>query len=255
MDETRRLIGLVLAGGVLLFAVTAAVAIYHVRGGDRLEPIRLESRPMASGGGTSGWRTSAPASQEDPADSRVTIRSFGEDEPSSWNFASQSEDTAAYSFDDLWGSRTSTTAAATGSRWRPAGSTRRWNARERWRPTGIDGREDGQDSSGGWERREETLEERIEAAGLDLSTPSGKLERACLLENHSRYACRCVVREAIRMLSPGEIDFITRAEQGEPPATRLRAAGLGLDALPGMAVRLVSLDAATQRYCGAGFTL
>lgn len=245
MDETRRLIGLVLAGGLLLFALSAAVGIYLVRGGAQ-EAITITSRPLIA----PDWQTSAPASNETAAGNRVTVRSSGESEPGSWNFPSRSE--TSYSFDDLWGSRSSETR----SDWRASDAPRRWGARERWRPRGIEDNDTQSDRrSGGWERREETVEERIEAARLDLTTPEGKLERACLLEDYSRYACRCVVREAVRLLSAGEIDFLTRAEQNEPPATRLRAAGLGLDSLPDLAVDLVSLDAATRRYCGAGFTL
>ena len=248
--ETRNLVWLVLGGALAMAAIAAATGIYVYRAEPAPRTIQVSSAPLFD---PDAWPESAPASGED----RVTVRSFEADDPD-WNFSYGREEDEPYGFEALFGGRvvdesSRRGADLSGSSWRRRDDPpwQRYGEPERWRPN----RGEAPSVDGGWTRPEPSPEERIAAAGIDASTPEGRLERACLLDNNTRYACRCLVREARRSLSPAELDFLTRAGEGEPPATRLRAAGLSLDALPELAVRLVALDAGTRRTCRVALTL
>ncbi|TGY88916.1 hypothetical protein E5163_07200 [Marinicauda algicola] len=247
--ETRNLVWLVLGGALAMAAIAAATGIYVYRAEPAPRTLQVSSDPLFDPG---DWSAAAPASGEN----RVTVRGVEADDPD-WNFSYGREDDP-YGFEALFGGRvveegSRRLADTSASSWRRQDDSpwQRYGEPERWRPN----RGDTPAGDGGWARPEPSPEERIAAAGIDVSTPEGRLEQACLLDNNTRYACRCLVREARRSLSPAELDFLTRAGEGEPPATRLRAAGLSLDALPELAVRLVALDAGTRRACRVPLTL
>lgn len=103
-------------------------------------------------------------------------------------------------------------------------------------------------------RRERDMspEERLADADIDQSSPEGRLEAACILNDGSRYQCRCLMREVRRELSIQEINFISRPEDNYGPASRLREAGIPFDEMPDLAVRIVALDAQAQRRCRVG---
>lgn len=264
-SELRNLVWLVIGAAVVMASIAAATGIYVFRGEPESGTIRVTSgSPLYDPAGTN-WRDPAPASGETRAGDRVTIRPLDESgaEPESdWSFSyEREEERGPLSFETLFGGR----AYETGndayrpydrdSGWRRGTGYSRYASPERWRPTrdGTDPEE--RDSPWGRDRPEPSGQERVAAAGIDTSTPDGRLERDCLLDNRSRYACRCLVREVRRGLTPAELDFLTRADEGEPPATRLRAAGLDLTTLPALAVKLVALDAQTRRACRVGLTL
>lgn len=264
-SEVRNLVWLVIAAAIVMASLAGAAGIYLYRGASGpAGTIRVTSGADLFDPAGAEPGDPAPASGETRASGRVTIRPLDEDATDpDWRFSYRSQSgREPLSFETLFGAPVQETARSgsryqdSGSRWRRETDYGRYAQPERWRPArNGDAERPSPGTREGWQRTEPTAQERIAQAGIDTSTPDGRLEQACLLDNHSRYACRCLVREVRRSLSDAELDFLTRTAQGEPPATRLRAAGLSLTTLPDLAVKLVELDAQTRRACRVGLTL
>ncbi len=92
------------------------------------------------------------------------------------------------------------------------------------------------------------------AAPLSRDTAANRVESDCQTRGGGSYACRCLVRLARQDLSEAEFDFLSLAAEPEPRGERLASAGLDYTAVAGLSLKLVALDAAADRRCGAGLT-
>lgn len=91
-------------------------------------------------------------------------------------------------------------------------------------------------------------------APLSRETAADRVESDCRTRGGGAYACRCLVRMARQDLSEAEFEFLSLAAEPEPRGQRLETAGLAYTAVADLSLRLVALDAAADRRCGAGLT-
>lgn len=92
------------------------------------------------------------------------------------------------------------------------------------------------------------------AAPLPRDTAASRVESDCQTRGGGSYACRCLVRLARQDLSEAEFEFLSLAAEPEPRGERLASAGIEYTAVAGLSLKLVALDAAADRRCGAGLT-
>ncbi len=86
---------------------------------------------------------------------------------------------------------------------------------------------------------------------LSRETPADRVEADCRIRGGSSYGCRCLVRLARRDLSEAGFDFLSLANEPQPRADRLQAAGLEARDLGALAGQLVRIDVEARRRCGA----
>ncbi|MEQ8404687.1 MAG: hypothetical protein RKE49_06280 [Oceanicaulis sp.] len=91
-----------------------------------------------------------------------------------------------------------------------------------------------------------------EVYDLPRETPAERVEADCRVRGGSSYGCRCLVRLSRADLSEAEFAFLSLAEELTPRGDRLQASGLAARDLGALASKLVALDAAARRRCGAG---
>ena len=93
---------------------------------------------------------------------------------------------------------------------------------------------------------------RSDEGDLPRDTAADRVESDCRVRGGGSYACRCLVRLARQTLSEAEFAFLSLAQEPEPRRERLEQAGVALSGLGEVSARLIALDAAAQRRCGAG---
>ncbi|MEQ8435768.1 MAG: hypothetical protein RIA71_16175 [Oceanicaulis sp.] len=86
---------------------------------------------------------------------------------------------------------------------------------------------------------------------LSRETPADRVEADCRIRGGSSYGCRCLVRVARRDLGEAGFEFLSLANEPQPRADRLQAAGLEARDLGALAGQLVRIDVEARRRCGA----